>query len=68
MSTFHRTVLILTCVSLIALPMLSQKIAEGQWQTFSSPVAGFRALFPGEPRESISEDRLAVAAPYVWKL
>jgi len=37
------------------LPIVSQTIPQEQWQKFSSPVAGFSVLFPGEVQESISE-------------
>ena len=35
--------------------IVSQTIPQEKWQRFSSPVAGFSVLLPGDPQESISE-------------
>jgi hypothetical protein len=39
------------------LPMFSQTISAERWEKFSSPTAGFSILMPGEPQESVSENR-----------
>jgi hypothetical protein len=38
------------------LPTFAQIVPAEKWQRFSSSVAGFSVLMPGEPQESLSED------------
>jgi hypothetical protein len=51
------------CCALVipVLQAISQTVPTEKWKTFSSPVAGFSALMPGEPRESLGSPRVDAA-------
>jgi hypothetical protein len=55
MRTPSSIVLATAWVLVAALPTVSQTIPPEQWKRFSSPVAGFSVLLPGDPQESTSE-------------
>jgi hypothetical protein len=61
MSRFLRFALRAVCISIIAPFISSSTIPLEKWQTFTSPVAGFSILMPGEVRESIGSPRADTA-------